>query len=165
MNHNIREIYTKAIVAKGKKLSRNTYTLTLNKVADKVLGCYIMNHKYHASLNHDKPIAEGSYDIHLWLCLNYETYCECHTITYKDEIQVSQKENRKFEQNDEIKANCLDEPKYLSFSLDNNLVYVEVEKEMMLEITGETCIRVEVKDEYETWDDIEDIEINPYFIK
>ena len=36
---------------------------------------------------------------------------------------------------------------------------------MQIEISGETCIKVEVKDEEEIWDDLEDIEINPHFIK
>ena len=37
MSNNIREIYTKAIVAKGKKLSRNTYTLNLGEQPNDIL--------------------------------------------------------------------------------------------------------------------------------
>ena len=50
MSHNIREIYTKAIVAKGKKLSRNTYNFTLSHLPDDILGCWITNHHYEAAI-------------------------------------------------------------------------------------------------------------------
>lgn len=51
MSNNIREIYTKAIVAKGKKLSKCTYTFTLTDCPNDILGCWITNHHYEASYN------------------------------------------------------------------------------------------------------------------
>ena len=56
-------------------------------------------------------------------------------------------------------------PKCLSASHSDYNVTIEVEKEMQIEISGETCIKVEVKNEDEVWDEFEDIEINPDFIK
>ncbi len=165
MNHNIREIYTKAIVAKGKKLSRYSYTLCLNHVPDEILGCTIMNHCYKASMQKEKPQILGTFDIHLWYRLGYESHVEKHTIQYVDDMQVSKKEQRELYEHDHVQSRCLTQPKYLSLDYKEQEVYVEVEKEMLLEITGETCIRVEVKDEMETWDDLENIEINPHFIQ
>ena len=55
MSHNIREIYTKAIVAKGKKLSRNTYNFTLRHLPDDILGCWITNHHYEAAIKNKIP--------------------------------------------------------------------------------------------------------------
>lgn len=163
MNHNIREIYTKAVVAKGKKLSRHTYTITLKQDFDKVLGCFIMNHKYNALYKDEKLIVEGSFDVHLWLLSDYQTYVECHQVNYSDDIALSKKENRKIEHSDEIHVICLGEPKHINMTTEGNNVCIEVEKEMMAEITGETCIRVEVQDEEEIWDELDDI--NPYFIR
>lgn len=165
MNHNIREIYTKAIVAKGKKLSRNTHTLSLNQHPDELLGCSIFNHLYKATLNNHKPVITGSFDIHIWYRIGNESAVEKHTIYYTDEMQVNKKEQRDLYENDQVQARCLGAPRYLNIENKNNEVYVEIEKEMMLEITGETCIRVEVKDENETWDDLDNIEINPHFIQ
>ncbi len=165
MSHNIREIYTKAIVAKGKKLSRNTHTLTLSQTPDEILGCCVMNHQYKASLHKEKPQVLGTFDIHIWYRISNESLVEKHMIQYADDMQVSKKENRELYEHDNVIARCLGKPRYLNISQDKNQVYVEVEKEMLLEITGETCIRVEVKEENETWDDLEDIEINPHFIK
>ena len=47
---NIREIYTKAIVAKGKKLSKNSYTFSLSDNPTSVLGCWLTNHHFEASI-------------------------------------------------------------------------------------------------------------------
>lgn len=167
MSHNIREIYTKAIVAKGKKLSKNTYSFTLNQCPFEILGCWITNHHYEAVIKNRIPKVIGTYDVHIWYSDSNEkdSFVEKHQITYMDDMQVIKKENRDFEQDDIIKARCLEKPKCLTASHDQETVQIEIEKEMQIEISGETCIKVEVKDEEEIWDDLEDIQINPHFIK
>ena len=88
-----------------------------------------------------------------------------HQVTYIDDMQVIKKEDREFENTDQVKARCIEKPKCLSASFEDVKVTIEIEKEMQIEISGETCIKVEVKNEEEVWDDIEDIQINPHFIK
>jgi len=167
MSNNIREIYTKAIVAKGKKLSRNTYAFTLNNKADEILGCWITNHHYEAAIKNRVPKVIGTYDVHIWYSYldALESTVEKHQVTYIDDMQVTKKENREFEATDQVKARCLEKPKCLTANQDEYNVNVEIEKEMQIEISGETCIKVEVKTEEEIWDDLEDIQINPNFIK
>ena len=159
MSHNIREIYTKAIVAKGKKLSRITYNFTLNHFPDDILGCWITNHHYEAAIKNKIPKMIGTFDVHIW----YSYHDEMDSIVEKH--QVTKKEDREFESSDQVKGRCLNKPKCLSASHNGKDVTMEIEKEMQIEISGETCIKVEVKDEEEIWDDLEDIEINPHFIK
>lgn len=167
MSNNIREIYTKAIVAKGKKLSRNTYTLNLGEQPNDILGCWISNHHFEAAIKNRIPKIIGTFDVHVWYSCHDEldSIVEKHQITYIDDMQVTKKENRDFEASDQVKARCLAKPKCLSASHTQNQVVIEIEKEMQIEISGETCIKVEVKTEEEVWDDIDDIEINPDFIK
>jgi spore coat protein E len=164
---NIREIYTKAIVAKGKKLSRNTYSFDLKEKADVVLGCYITNHHFEAVVKQGIPKIIGTYDIHIWYSIHndLDTMIEKKQVSYIDEMQVIKKENREFEADDVLKARCMLKPKCLNAYIRDEQIVCEVEKEMQIEISGETCIRVEVKNEEEVWDDIEDIEVNPDFIK
>lgn len=64
-----------------------------------------------------------------------------------------------------MKGRCLEKPKCLSANHDQQIATIEIEKEMQIEISGETCIKVEVKNEAEVWDEFDDIEINPNFIK
>lgn len=39
-----KEIVTKAVIGKGKKHYKNTYTITTDNTPDTVLGCWIINH-------------------------------------------------------------------------------------------------------------------------
>lgn len=167
MSHNIREIYTKAIVAKGKKLSKNTYSFVLNQKPNEILGCWITNHHYEAAIKNRIPKIIGTFDVHIWYSYQdeLESMVEKHQVTYIDDMQVSKKEERDFEVNDQVKARCIEKPKCLSASFEEMNVTMEIEKEMQIEVTGETCIKVEVKTEEEIWDDLEDIQINPHFIK
>ncbi|MCD7839334.1 MAG: outer spore coat protein CotE [Erysipelotrichaceae bacterium] len=165
--NNIREIYTKAIVAKGKKLSRNTYTFTLTQLPDEILGCYVTNHHYEPIIKNRNPKIKGTFDIHVWYSYHdgKDTMVDKYQISYNDDMQVSKKDNRDFEEDDTLKARCLQSPKCLSSTFDQQIINIEIEKEMLLEISGETCIKVEVKNEDEVWDDFLDKEINPNFIK
>ncbi len=167
MSNNIREIYTKAIVAKGKKLSRNTYTFTLSECPNDILGCWITNHHFEAAIKNRIPKVIGTFDVHIWYSFHdeLESVVEKHQVTYIDDMQVTKKENREFEASDQVKGRCLEKPKCLSASHDHQIVTIEIEKEMQIEISGETCIKVEVKTEEEVWDEFDDIEINPHFIK
>ena len=105
--------------------------------------------------------------MHVWYsCLDeMDSVVERHQVTYIDDMQVTKKESRDFETTDQVKARCREKPKCLSASHSDYNVTIEVEKEMQIEISGETCIKVEVKNEDEVWDEFEDIEINPDFIK
>ena len=167
MSNNIREIYTKAIVAKGKKLSKCTYTFTLTDCPNDILGCWITNHHYEAAIKNRVPKIVGTYDVHVWYSCHDEmdSVVERHQVTYIDDMQVTKKESRDFETTDQVKARCREKPKCLSASHSDYNVTIEVEKEMQIEISGETCIKVEVKNEDEVWDEFEEIEINPDFIK
>lgn len=167
MSNNIREIYTKAIVAKGKKLSKNTYNFNLSTLPNDILGCWISNHHYEAAIKNRVPKIIGTFDVHIWYSCHDEldSQVEKHQVTYIDDMQVSKKENREFEMSDQVKARCFEKPKCLSASFNQQSVTIEIEKEMQIEISGETCIKVEVKNEEEVWDEFDDIEINPDFIK
>lgn len=164
---NIREIYTKAIVAKGKKLSRSSYSFDLREEPSLILGCYITNHHFDASIKQGIPKIIGTFDVHLWYSVDndLDSVVEKKQVTYIDEMQVVKKEDRDFESNDVLKARCLEKPKCLNAHLRDHKIVCEIEKEMQIEISGETCIKVEVKTEDEVWDDIEDIQVNPDFIK
>lgn len=165
--NNIREIYTKAIVAKGKKLSKNSYTFSMNDYPNEILGCWITNHHFDASIKQGIPKIVGTFDVHLWYSFNdnHDSKIEKRQVTYIDEMQVIKKENRDFEVDDLLKARCLSKPKCLSSYVKEKNIICEVEKEMQIEISGETCIKVEVKDEDEVWDDFDDIQVNPDFLK
>ena len=53
MNNCIREIVTKAIVGKGKKLIRIKNCVTTENAPYSILGCWIINHNFNATLDDD----------------------------------------------------------------------------------------------------------------
>ena len=61
MANNIREIITQAVIAKGKKRTLNKYPFSIEGY-DKILGCWITNHRYNAAFKDGKPVVLGTFE-------------------------------------------------------------------------------------------------------
>ena len=77
---NYKEIVTKAVVGKSKKSSTDTYEITTENIADRVLGCWIINHRFNGTSNNDNIKVNGTFDV--WSALNKGTIV---TITVPEE--------------------------------------------------------------------------------
>ena len=66
-----KEIVTKAVVGKGKKYYRNTYTINTEFAPNTVLGCWVINHKFEGHEVHGKIEIDGSFDVNLWYSYRY----------------------------------------------------------------------------------------------
>ena len=62
-------------------------------------------------------------------------------------------------------ATCNQEPKCIGVNCLEDKVVIEVEKEISLSVVGKTTIRVETKNEMESWDEFDNITIDENFIK
>ena len=51
---NFKEIVTKAVIGKGKKYYKNSYTITTDNEPTTVLGCWVINHVFVSGDNHCK---------------------------------------------------------------------------------------------------------------
>ena len=49
---NYKEIVTKAVISKGKKLFKTTHSVTVDKPST-VLGCWVINHNFSGSKNNN----------------------------------------------------------------------------------------------------------------
>lgn len=165
MANNIREIITKAIISKGKKRAMNKYSFDIDNIT-KVLGCWICNHHFNATIKDGQPTVIGTYDLHIWYSSEDggDSSLLKTQISYLDDIDVIKKEEREFNSEDEIEAMCNTFPKCVKVTLEEGKVIVEVEKEMAIRIIGNACIRVETKNEKESWEEIDTMEINENFI-
>ena len=63
---NFKEIVTKTIVGKGRKTSRDSYTLTPENTPNTVLGCWVINHKFSGTNNKNDVNINGSFDVNVW---------------------------------------------------------------------------------------------------
>ena len=61
----VREIVTKAVVAKGKKTMHISHNLKTNVHPYSILGCWIINHEFEASKIDDIVDINGSFEVNI----------------------------------------------------------------------------------------------------
>ena len=144
-----REILTKAIIAKGEKTIKNKETILTEDNVSKVLGCWIINHKYEITTSNDIVYISGKFDAFLWYGKNNNTDSNLikKTFTYKDEIPYSFTiESYPLDEKCEIKSKIETEPPCISMSFDNNTINIEYISKVCIDIIGETNIKIKVDD-------------------
>lgn len=150
-----KEIVTKAVVGKGKKYYRNTYTVNTETKPNTVLGCWVINHKFSGKEVDDKIEIDGSFDVNLWYSYDNDTKTSVITknIPYKEVVSVVQKQTTDSSTKDII-VRSLKQPSCLSAKEKDNSIVIEIEKELGVEIVGDTKVKVAIEEDEEPWDDI-----------
>lgn len=154
-----KEIVTKAIVGKGKKYFKNNYVLTTETVPSTVLGCWVINHKFKGYKSGDKIGVDGSYDVNIWY--SYEgdskTTVVNKKVTYNDLFNVKIRENVDLTSDTDIIVRTLKQPNCTQVEIDSNgNISFDIEKELGVEIIGETKVKISIEDDEEPWEEIED---------
>ena len=65
-NSNFKEIVTKTVVGKGRKIFKSSHSLTPENTPNTVLGCWVINHNFKATLNQKKVDVNGCFEIDVW---------------------------------------------------------------------------------------------------
>ena len=104
MFNNYKEIVTKTIIGKGKKIFKDDYEIKTDKDVDTVLGCWVINHDIKGRKDGDKIKIYGSYDINIWYSYdgNTKTDVISKKINYQESVRVKIKENGDLNDNSEI---------------------------------------------------------------
>lgn len=150
-----KEIVTKAVVGKGKKYYKNTYTVNTDNNPDTVLGCWVINHKFSGSEENGKIVINGSFDVNLWYSYDNNTKTSVITknIPYKEVVTVSQKETTDSSKKDII-VRSLKQPSCVSAKEDGSSINIEIEKELGVEVVGDTKVKVAIEEDEEPWDEL-----------
>ena len=150
-----KEIVTKAVVGKGKKYYKNTYTVNTDNNPDTVLGCWVINHKFSGNEENGKIVINGSFDVNLWYSYDNNTKTSVITknIPYKEVVTVSQKETTDSSKKDII-VRSLKQPSCISAKEDGSSINIEIEKELGVEVVGDTKVKVAIEEDEEPWDDL-----------
>ena len=153
-----KEIVTKAIIGKGKKHFKNSYSITTENVPTTVLGCWVINHKCKGYKSGDKIGVDGSYDVNIWYSYDNDskTMVVNKKVTYNDLFNVKVKENADLTSDTDIIVRTLKQPNCVKVDIDNGNINFEIEKELGVEIIGETKVKISIEEDEEPWDDIED---------
>ena len=150
-----KEIVTKAVIGKGKKKYRNSYQITVEQVPTTILGCWIINHNFSAREDNGKILINGSFDANIWYSYDSDTKTAVITkkITYTEEEKMST--SNKDIVNKDIIVRRLKQPTCISAKSDGTNINLEIEKELGLEIIGDTKVKISSVDEEETWDNLD----------
>lgn len=154
-----KEIVTKAIIGKGKKYFKNNYTIETDSKPTTVLGCWVINHKFKGFKSGEKIGVDGSYDINIWYSYDSDskTTVVSKKIDYNDLFNVKTKENVDLTGDTDVIVRTLKQPTCSKVNIeDNGVISFDIEKELGVEIVGETKMKIAIEEDEEPWDEIED---------
>ena len=88
-----KEIVTKAVIGKGKKYFKNTYNLLTENNANTILGCWVINHEFKGTVNGDKVVIDGNFDVNIWYSYDDDkkTTVANKNISYSEVVSVKTK--------------------------------------------------------------------------
>ena len=153
-----KEIVTKAVIGKGKKLFKDNYSIEIENTPTTILGCWVINHKFKGYKTNDKIGVSGSYDVNIWYSYENDskTAVVNKNISYNDLFNVKLKENADLSSDTDIIVRTLKQPNCFKVNIQDGIIYFDVEKELGVEIVGETKVKIAIEEDEEPWDEIED---------
>lgn len=159
---NYREIVTKAVIGKAKKTSSNKYTFETEEAANTVLGCWVINNSFNGTNNHGTVLVSGAFDVNVWYSYDNDTKTAVCTkrFTYADKMNVPIKNDATLDNSSEIIVRSLKQPTVTNVDMKNGLVELTIEKEIGVEIVGNTKVKISVEDLDDDYEEIVDDEIN-----
>ena len=152
-----REIVTKTVVGKGKKTFTNHYSLVTDEKPTTILGCWVINHKFEGHHELDKIRVQGSCDVNIWYSYDNDTKTKVskQNITYNELLSISKK--RESDSNsDEIIVRSLSDPTCTKAEINDGIIEYDIEKELGIELVGDSKVRISVDDNEDEWDEIID---------
>ncbi len=154
-----KEIVTKAVVGKGKKRFKNDYIINTEDKPTTVLGCWVINHKFKGYKTGDKVGVDGSFDVNIWYSYDGDSKTSVvnKKIDYNDLFNVKVKEDTDLTEDTEIIVRTLNQPSCSGVNiLDNGDISFTIDKELGVEIVGETKIKISIEADEEPWEEILD---------
>ena len=153
-----KEIVTKAIIGKGKKTFKNIYTIDVEQKPDTILGCWVINHNFEGYKSGDKVGVKGSFDINIWYAYdnNQSTTVVNKKIDYNDIFNIKLRPGTEIDSDTDIIVRSLFQPNCSNVEINNNTIKFNIDKELGIEIVGETKVKIAVEEDEEPWDIIDD---------
>lgn len=153
-----KEIVTKAVIGKGKKTSNTICNVTPEVTPDTVLGCWVINHEFNGANNGGSARVNGGFDVNVWYSYdnNTKTSVATNHFDYSENMNLHLKNDSKLTNNSEIIVRSLKQPTVTDVKIENGVVNMNVEKELGIEIVGDTKVKVSVEEEEDEYEIIED---------
>jgi len=149
---NYKEIVTKAIVSKGKKLFTTEHSVSVSNPST-VLGCWVINHNFNGVKNGNDIVIDGSYDVNIWYSYDNDTKTDVvkENNTYHEVVHMRSNNDVDGE---EIIVRSLKQPTPINVDISGNSIKYTIEKELGIELVGDIKVKIEANEEDDNWDDI-----------
>lgn len=153
---NYREIVTKAVIAKGKKLFTTDDSVAVDNKPTTVLGCWVINHNFNGVKYNDQIRIDGSYDVNIWYSYDNDTKTEVirKTNSYSEVVKMRARDDETT--GEEIIVRSLKQPSCVKVDIDGNKINYTIEKELGIELVGDIKVKIEADNEEEPWEEIID---------
>jgi len=148
---NYKEIVTKAIVSKGKKLFTTEHNVSVTNPST-ILGCWVINHNFNGVKSGNDIVIDGNYDVNIWYSYDNDTKTDVvkENNTYHEVVHM-RNTNIDF---DEIIVRSLKQPTPINVDIKGNSINYTIEKELGIELVGDIKVKIEANEEDDNWDEI-----------
>ena len=155
---NYKEIVTKAVVGKAKKTSSGDYVINTNEAPNTVLGCWVINHSFNGTNNGGSVLINGAFDVNVWYSYDNDSKTAVSTerFNYTDTMNIRLKDNKVLTDKSEIIVRSLKQPTVTEVKVDEGVVKLSIEKELGVEIVGDTKLKVSVEEDEDDYEVISD---------
>ena len=155
---NYKEIVTKTVIGKGRKAFKSEHSLTPENTPNTVLGCWVINHTFSGNNNKNDVSVKGSFDVNVWYSYDADskTAVTTRNFTYEELLRLRVKEVNQLTNDNEIIVRSLRQPTVQDVKIKGNDVYLNIEKELGVEIVGESKVKIATLEDELPWDDIEE---------
>lgn len=165
----IREIVTKAVVGKGRKIIRLTDVVTPSHDPFSILGCWVINHEFEACLSDDRVEVIGCFEINIWYSHNNNTATDIakRVVEYAEVVKTRKLVKDLCSDKKDVIVRVLQQPTCTNARITEQNIEVDIIFEVVAEIIGETKMIVTVLTPNENCEPLEDNfenEINENFI-
>ena len=152
---NFKEIVTKAVLGKGKKNFVTEHVITPEFKPSTILGCWVINHNFKGEKNNDQININGSYDVNIWYSYDNDTKTQVikQTNTYQETVRVKKNDDSD-SNNEDVIIRSLSQPTCSKVEIVGDSIKYTIEKELGIELVGDTKVRISVDDNEEAWDNI-----------
>ena len=167
--NDIREIVTRAVLAKGRKKFKLKETVLVNSDISSVLGCWIINHQFATELNNKEVVITGQFENNIWYSAdnNSRTDVARSTTEYNGTVKVKEVLNDNISDHCDVVARILQQPTCTNALITNDGIEIDIVFEVLVEVIGETKMMVNVVSCNSQEDDLDMLEneINEDFLE
>ena len=153
-NRQLRQIVTRAVIAKGKKRTESKEKLKPANSPSNILGCWVINHHYSAKKHGKYVEVQGKFDVNVWYSYQNQSKTGVHseTINYKDRIKLHYRDKDDVRESNDVQVKVLQHPNCIEATIasSGDCFDALIEREFLVEVIGETTVVISVHpNEYE----------------